>query len=92
MSRRGSTEHAQDAGSSPSASPRPSASSPPVQVTNVIQIITEHTPQEYSAVLVYIADLKEKLEVAERYRVQLERIAEVAEAPLSTTQHTHHSP
>lgn len=52
-----------------------SRSQVPVQNTNIIQIINEHLPGEYSALLVAIDRQQEEVESKLRYKAQLEAIA-----------------
>jgi hypothetical protein len=55
----------------------------PVQVTNVVQILADHLPDEYQALLIKIDQLKKDLDGCEKYRAQLESLATTAGVTLS---------
>jgi hypothetical protein len=58
----------------------------PVQNTNIVQIIAEHLPGEYGALMAAIGREQEDLQAKLRYKEQLERIAADAGVSLTTTE------
>lgn len=72
-----------EASPSPTGNASPATPSIPVQVTNVVQILADNLPGEYTALMIHIKKLDDQKDAAAKYKAQLERLASDADITLS---------